>query len=348
LTPGNSPNPLAADLDHVVEQVGGVWEDLRGARIFITGGTGFFGCWLLETLLWANERLKLGAYAVVLTRNPDGFAVKAPHLAEHPAVELVTGDVRDFAFPDGAFSHVVHAGMDASTGLDAREPRLMFDMMVHGTARVLEFAHRAGASRFLLTSSGSVYGRQLPVEFVSEDYPAAPDPSDARVMHGEAKRASEMLCAIHADSRLHPTVARCFAFVGPYLPLDVHFAIGNFIRDALGGGPIRVGGDGTPIRSYLYAADLAIWLWTILVKGMAMRPYNVGSPDAVTIRRLAELVRDTVAPAAAVEIARTPQPGAATSRYVPSVERAAVELGLKPTVGLAEAIGRTAAFVRHW
>jgi dTDP-glucose 4,6-dehydratase len=347
LTPGSSANRLTPDLEDVLAAVGSTWDDLRAARIFISGGTGFFGCWLLETLLWANARRSLGASAVVLTRNPAAFAAKAPHLATHRDVTLLTGDVRSFRFPDGAFSHVVHAGMDASTGLDARDPRLMFDMMVNGTARVLEFARAAGAARFLLTSSGSVYGRQLPVDYVTEDYSAAPDPADARMMHGEAKRASEMLCAIYADARLQPTIARCFAFVGPYLPLDVHFAIGNFIRDALAGGPIRVGGDGTPIRSYLYAADLAIWLWTMLVKGTAMRPYNVGSDEAVSIAQLAELVRETVAPAARVEIARPATPALPPSRYVPSIERARVELGLTPLVPLREAIARTARFAQQ-
>jgi nucleoside-diphosphate-sugar epimerase len=348
LTPGSSANRLAPELDDVLARTGDLWDGLRGARIFITGGTGFFGCWLLETLLWADDRRRLGATAVVLTRNPDAFAAKAPHLAAHPAITLHRGDVRSFNLPDGAFSHVVHAGMDASTGLDAREPRLMWDMMVNGTARVLELAHRSGAARFLHTSSGSVYGRQLPVEFVAEDYAAAPNPCDPAAMHGEAKRASEMLCAIHADARLQPTVARCFAFVGPYLPLDVHFAIGNFIRDALAGGPIRVSGDGTAVRSYLYAADLAVWLWTILLKGTAMRPYNVGSGAPITIRALAELIRDTLAPGVRIEIARTPVPGAPASRYVPSVERASAELGLVPTIELREAIARTARFARQY
>jgi len=156
-----------------------------------------------------------------------------------------------------------------------------------------------------------------------------------------------MLCAINAEGAFEPTVARCFAFVGPYLPLDIHFAIGNFIRDALAGGPIRVSGDGTAVRSYLYAADLAVWLWTILLRGGKMRAYNVGGPDPITIRALAELIRDTLAPGVRIEIARTPVPGSPVSRYVPSVERAAAELGLVPTVHLREAVARTARFARQ-
>src|SRR5215471_10451273 len=101
-------NPLASDLDHVLKQTAGVWEELRGQRIFITGGTGFFGCWLLESFAWANEKLKLNASAVVLTRNLDAFRKKAPHLAAHPAIQFHPGDVLTFGFPSGRFSHVIH------------------------------------------------------------------------------------------------------------------------------------------------------------------------------------------------------------------------------------------------
>jgi len=332
-------NRLARDLDHVLAETGGLWEELRGARLFVTGGTGFFGCWLLESLLWANDRLGIGAQAVVLSRDTGAFGRKAPHLVAHPAVTLQRGDVRTFTFPDGAFSHVIHA---ATTSSAALEPRPLFDTIVDGTRRTLEFAHQSGAKRFLLTSSGAVYGRQPPdLGRVPEEYTGGPDPTNLRQVYAEGKRAAETLCGLYADAALQPVIARCFAFVGPYLPVDAHFAVGNFIRDALRGGPIRITGDGTPYRSYLYAADLAIWLWTILVCGQPMRPYNVGSEEAVSILDLAHLVARQTGLTSGVRTALTPTPGAPAERYVPSTERARAELGLNVRVDLAEALART-------
>jgi dTDP-glucose 4,6-dehydratase len=221
----------------------------------------------------------------------------------------------------------------------------MFDTIVGGTRRTLELARRSGARRFLLTSSGAVYGRQ-PAELthVPEERAGGPDPADAGQVYAEAKRAAEMLCAVYADAHLRPTIARCFAFVGPYLPLESHFAVVSFIRDALQGGPIRVSGDGTPYRSYLYAADLAIWLWTILLRGTAMRPYNVGSAAAVTIEGLARVVAETIGPGLSIEVARQSMAGMPAERYVPDVTRAEAELGLRPLVSLSDGIRRTVAW----
>jgi dTDP-glucose 4,6-dehydratase len=120
----------------------------------------------------------------------------------------------------------------------------------------------------------------------------------------------------------------------------MNFAIGNFVRDVLAGVPVRIDGDGTPYRSYLYAADLAVWLWTLLVQGKSARPYNVGSGDEVSIAELARAVVENTAPGTPIEISQKPVPGVPASRYVPSVERARIELELVPLIPLDEAIRR--------
>ena len=332
----------ASDLDHVLAHTRENWETLRGSRLFITGGTGFFGAWLLESLARANDRLGLDARAVVLSRDPEKFAAAAPHLAGRADLRFCRGDLRNFAFPEEPCTHLIHAGTTSGAPVPPRE---MFDTVVEGTRRVLDFAAARGVCRLLFVSSGAVYGPQPPgLTHVPENHPGGPDPLDPGSAYGEGKRAAEHLCVLAGQAYgIEIAIARCFAFVGPGLPLDAHFAVGNFIRDALVGGPVRVGGDGTPLRSYLYAADLAVWLWTILLRGAAGRAYNVGSSDAMSIAQVAETVRTALDVQAPVHIAKAPPaPGQPVSRYVPDVGRAQRELGLRPLVDLAEGVRRTA------
>jgi len=328
-----------ADLDNALDAHGVPWDGLRGARLFVTGGTGFFGCWLLETLLAADRRRGLGVSAVVLSRDPAAFSRGAPHLAADPRIEVLRGDARDVAAPGRRFTHVVHAATGTGPDPASQPPAQLAAGIVAAARSAARVARECGARRLLFTSSGAVYGRQpAGVTHAVEDPPPAPGRAD-RTAYGEAKLAAErLLCA---DGGFETAIARCFAFVGPRLPLDGAFAAGNFVRDALAGGPIRVNGDGTPLRSYLYAADLAAWLWTILLRGAPSRPYNVGSDEAVSILELARAVARAAAPGVRVVVARTPDRAAPPERYVPSIRRAADELGLRAAVGLDEAIART-------
>jgi len=331
------------DLRHILDKTGALWEPIRNQRLFLTGATGFFGCWLLESLLAANDEFELAAEATVLTRHPDRFAEKAPHLARHPAIRLLKGDVTAFEFPSGEFSLVVHAATTSSAPVPEAEH---FRTIVEGTARVLKFAKACGARRLLFTSSGAVYGKQPPeVTHLPEDFEIDREATPPQPGYTLGKRTAEQLCidAGHPGG-LETKIARCFAFVGPHLPLDAHFAIGNFIRDGLRGSPVQVAGDGTPLRSYLYAADLAVWLWTILSRGAPGRPYNVGSAQALSIRELAETVGRIFG--VPVHIARTPDPSAPAARYVPDTTRARRELGLAEWIPLEEGILRTAAWHR--
>ena len=340
-------NPLAADLERVVTRTAPLWEELRGGRLFVTGGTGFFGCWLLESFLWANERLGLAAEAVVLTRDPAAFVAKAPRLAAHPAVTLQRGDVRSFDFPAGEFSHVIHAAADEVATANSYGRSRTLDVIVSGTSRALEFAAACGAVKFLLISSGAVYGRQpTGVSHVGEEHAGAPDTCDAASAYGEGKRVSELLCALAASEKgLQAKIARCFAFVGPYLPLNGRYAVGNFLGDHLARRAVRVSGDGTAVRSYMYAADLAVWLWTILFRGAPGRAYNVGSEREVNIAELAHMVAAMETPRLEVRVEGKAGDGA--SCYVPSTARARRELGLAEEIGLEEALRRTSAWHTH-
>lgn len=337
-------NPLAGDLDHILTNTEFLWEELRGKRLFITGGTGFFGCWILESFAWVNDKLNLNASALVLTRDYTAFQKKAPHLTVNPAIQFHIGDVRNFKFPEEEFSHIIHAAAtSASATFHGEDAIVKFDTVVEGTRHTLDFAVQCHARKFLLTSSGVVYGKQPSVmTHIPEDYYGAPDTTDPNSAWGEGKRAAEFLCAYYSRRHgIETKIARCFSFVGPYLPLDIHYAIGNFIRDALNGGPIQVNSDGTPYRSYLYAADLAIWLWTILFRGESCGAYNVGSEEDITIAELANTVAQSFQKPIGVRIAKSPDPNGPPERYVPSTKRAQLDLGIRQRVCLKEAIELT-------
>jgi len=338
------------DLNHTRHGVGDDWRQLQNANIFITGGTGFFGCWLLESLVHANRHLQLNLKATILSRAPERFLPRLPHLSNADELTFIKGDVRDKStFPESTFTHIIHAATPASAYINETAPLEMFDVIVEGTRNILDFAIKCGAPKVLLTSSGAIYGKQ-PVELshIPEEFSGGPDSLDANSSYAEGKRAAEWLCAAYIKSHDLPvTIARCFAFVGPHLPLDEHFAIGNFIRDARAGKSIHIAGDGTPLRSYLYAADLAIWIWKVLLNGESGRAYNVGSEEAFSIHEIAEHVADCVSPKPEIIIAQQAQSGQLPSRYIPSTQRAQNELKLTQQIHLPEAISRTLSWLNN-
>ncbi|MBI4432102.1 MAG: NAD(P)-dependent oxidoreductase [Candidatus Omnitrophica bacterium] len=291
------------DLDAVLDSTKDLWDELRGKTVFFTGAGGFIGSWLLESFLHANHAMHLGAHAVCLTRGPGKVSSSV--------VEWIVGDVRDFKFPQGRFSHVIHAAAQPDQA----------DTMVEGTRQVLEFAALQENVRFLFLSSGAVYG---PLS-----------------LYAEAKKEAEWMCQDASAKGVQAKIARCFSFVGPRLPLDAHYAIGNFIADALSGGPIRVKGDGTPVRSYLYASDMAAWLWTVLLKAKTGQAVDVGSAQPTTIFEAARAVAGAFNPRPKIEMENQNMTGMGGKRYLPDIGVAQNQFNLKQTVNLEEAVRKT-------
>ncbi len=329
-----------ADLEQILQSTAPLWAEMRGRRLFVTGGTGFIGTWLLESFAYANRSLNLQAKAIVLSRDPDAFLQRSPRLGQDQAISLLRGDVRDFDYPSGEFAFILHAATDASAWLTANRPKQMLSTIVDGAEQVLAFAEQASTRKLLMISSGAVYGAQPPdVELLNEEWAGAPDPLRPGSVYGEGKRFAELLGALCGTAGLEVKIARCFSFIGPHLPLNAHFAAGNFIADALAGRTISIKGDGKSVRSYLYASDLAVWLWTVLFSGKPLRPYNVGSEEGVTMQELAAATAKASHQNLEVQVLKADT--APASRYVPSTERARQELGLKQTIHLEDALQRT-------
>ena len=294
-------------------------------QIFLTGGTGFFGKSILSMFLRGFfPKVSL----TILSRNSVRFLEDHPEFQRLERVEFLSGDVRDFPFPDRRFDSVIHAATPAVVSLPPGEMR---DIILRGNERILAFAEHCGAQKLLLASSGAVYGIQPPeLERVPEDFPCSPVTE-----YGIAKLEAERMCL---ESEIPTVIARCFAFTGPYLDRNIHFAIGNFIRDCLAREDIVIQGDGAPFRSYLHADDLTEWLFTLLFRGTHGQAYNVGSDRAVSIRELAETVRRVLGTGNQIRVLKRAEPGAKPSRYVPDIFKARKELGLSVKIGLEEAI----------
>ena len=332
-----------SDLDNIVNRVPKIWDDLRGTRLFITGGTGFFGRWILGSLLWANKILDTEIEIVVMSRDPKRFLAKFPEVKTQ-YLEFFKGDIRSAEYPDSEFETIIHMATDSSFSQPEEHLQLL-DGILFGTRSLLDYAvNRAQTKKLLFVSSGAVYGSTVnSPSMIHENYQSAPSPSNRRSLIGNAKRSAEQMCTLfHEQFNLDVKIARCFSFVGPHLPMTGYFAIGNFIHDALFEESIQIKGDGTPTRSYLYASDLAAWLLTILAAGRPNYPYNVGSDVPITMKNLAELTGKIVAPEKSIRTAGHRQQSPDLKYYVPSVIRAREELRVEVWTSLGKAIASTA------
>jgi nucleoside-diphosphate-sugar epimerase len=283
------------DLEHIYQNTQDVWESIRGKSIFVTGGTGFFGKWLLESFIYINEKLALNAKITTLTRYPESFLDQYPFYNEYKnAIKFVKGDLLSYDFIlDEKYHFIIHAATEASDSLNKNNPLLMMDTITLGTRRVLDFALDQPIESLLFVSSGAVYGKQPSnISHIKESDFFNVDINNSNSAYSEGKRIAELYCSTYFEKyKLPLKIARCFAFVGPYLPLDTHFAIGNFINNVIKNEDIVIKGDGSNIRTYMYASDLSIAIWKILFFGIENRPYNVGVDSIYSLKDIALIIK---------------------------------------------------------
>ncbi|MDB5002303.1 MAG: hypothetical protein JWQ34_528 [Mucilaginibacter sp.] len=266
---------------------------LQNKSILVTGGTGFMGKWIAESVLLLNQEHSFNIKLYILARNLLDYKEEVPHLAKQSFITLIEQDVRNVSNLPEDINYVIHAAGSPDNRKHATNPLKTIDTIYKGTHAVLDACLRLSAlNKVVHISSNSVYGHIADhVDKIKETQMGALDCNSVNAAYSEGKRLSETVCAIYRNQQKLPIViVRPFAFIGPYQGLEKPWAINNFIRDGILGGPIRILGNEETVRSYLYGSDMAFWLLKVLAGGKSGATYNIGGDESVSLKSLAAKV----------------------------------------------------------
>ncbi len=334
------PYDISGDIDQVIEQLADQLGVIKGKNLLITGGTGFFGRWLLQILCQINVKLGYEVGIYVLSRNPKGFLTSHPDYPFNNWVKFIDGDVKNFVLPHMKVDYLIHMATTAAFETYEGEDQLnKLDLLYSGTKNTLIQSAHSGVERVLFTSSGVAYGPSNG-KILSEEDLSGPSTINTNSALGEGKRVAEYLVSYYADKFKYDfAIARCFSFFGPYLPLDIHYAIGNFVNDALSKKEITIHGTGQDLRSYLYMADAWTWLLRMLFNANN-QIFNVGSSNSISIKDLAVLVGQTLSPAKPINmLGKVGSIGNfARNIYIPDTNKIQNQLGVREITSLRSGI----------
>lgn len=316
------------DLVYVADNIREQSDLLGNARILVTGATGFVGRWLVASLAQARHQLDLPGLSIQVLVRDVKSARSRLGVDLWKELSVVEADINmEWSITEFP-THVIHGATPSSLRSGSADGKGVLLTSVLGTHNLLRALRKhEGIPRVLHLSSGAVYGPQpLDLARIPEGWVGGPSPLVGTAPYTEGKRAAEALLEVATrENSISAVHARLFAFMGPGLPVEDNFAIGNFARDASRRDTIQVHGDGKTVRSYLDARDLAVWLIRLLFVGKAGTSYNVGSPDGFTLGEWAE----RCAALAEIDVQVGSSPIGERSRYVPDISNSDI-LGITP------------------
>jgi nucleoside-diphosphate-sugar epimerase len=350
---------LENDLAHITTALHDELAQMEGANLLITGGGGFLGFYLVQTLLFWNERR--GTKRPIRLTVVENYRRGVPEwlmalrgnrdlmLLEHDIAQPLPADLPEFQY-------IIHAAGIASPTYYRRHPIETMDTNINGLRHLLDYARSRLASAdpvrgFLYYSSSEIYGDPLPDNIPTpEDYRGNVSCTGPRACYDESKRYGETLCVNFARQYGVPvTMARPFNNYGPGLKITDGRVIPDFARDVLAGRDVIMLSDGSPRRTFCYAADAIAGYYKVLVRGRPGEPYNIGvERPEISMLELAERIvavgrqlfgygGRVVRRASAEKEYLVDNP----SRRCPVITKARTELGYDPTVDIAEGLRRS-------
>lgn len=331
---------LQQDFDYIVGTCAREMSQLAGKSLLVTGGSGFVGRYVVESVIRFNEISGSSRCNLTLITRQPGL-LQQRYQAQIEAGDIMVrqwGEAHAVDLGEGRWDYVVHAASPSDPELVMRDPYGSLRAIVNMSASISQVARESQVRRAVLLSSGAVYGEQ-PADMaeIPEEYCGGPDISQATSSYGEGKRLSEMLFRV---AGIDQRTARVFSLTGPYQDQKASFAVPDLVQQAVDKGFLQLTGDGSAVRSYCYAADLAVFLFKVLLGDPARDVYNVGCREGTaTIGEVADAV---AAIFGGLEVRKAPQAdgvSAHRSRYVPRLDR--MDEVYSPRTGFREGLLRT-------
>lgn len=354
-----SRNIILEDLEYICENLNEEFTDLCGKHILLTGGAGFLGYYLVQSILHWNDKEK-NSESIHLTLY-DNFIRGVPSwltrlklnndmiLTKHDITETLPPDINDFHY-------IIHAASIASPTYYRKHPVETMDANVNGLRSLLEYAKQQKKTGkpiegFLFFSSSEVYGdpshENIPTPETYYGYVSCTGP---RACYDESKRYGETLCVNFAQQYDLPIkIARPFNNYGPGLKITDKRVLPDFVRDVLAGKDIVLLSDGSPTRTFCYVADAIIGYFKVLLRGRNGQAYNIGveAPE-ISMRDLAEQVthiaKDLFDYKGTVVHQTTSDADYLTdnpNRRCPKIDKARNELAYNPRISLEEGLRRS-------
>lgn len=321
-------------------------DELKNQKVLVAGGTGFIGSWIAEFVTYLNDVHQFNTSLVILARNTDSFIAEKNHLATRSDIQFISKDIRNINELPQDISYIIHAAASPDNRNHVSNPIETIATITKGTDNLIDSAFNLpNLKKFLYLSSGQVYGKNASnIGLISESDFGSLDCNKITAIYPEAKRLAEATCCAYASQyKLPIVIARPFSFIGPYQSLSKPWAINNFINDALNNKTIRIVGNGEPVRSFMYPADLVVWILKILISGKINTAYNVGSPLGISLKDAAEKIVQIAQKNVNIDIKFN---NFDIYRFVPDITLCENELGLKINYNVENTLERSIAWFK--
>ncbi len=278
------------DLEFVSKNGESAFNQLRGQKILIIGSTSFVGMWVTEAILYADIKLNLGISITIISRNKQKTIERFGSFISSGKISPIYKSLQEVQKSELLGINQV---VNLATLTDTSSGDLQLIANIQMFQQFWNLLDSSSVKNILFTSSGAVYGKNSEeLLHLKEEDSSNINNNYKNLGYGLGKISSEFLGFQWAErDNFNFKVARLFSFSGAFLPLNSNYVIGNFIKNVIDDEPILLKNPGKVYRSFLYGADMALWLWKILVEGSNC-VYNVGSDKEVSTIDLATLISD--------------------------------------------------------